>query len=233
MHSTKTFIPLVTPYLLGDKVASALILLGFDITHAVITLSSYKPSKAVAVVATVDGRMDPRASIAYSSFSQAAIAMGVDVSKIEIEVSDIHSAVAKLRNTLKELSANPPLFVDLGGGMRVLVIETLLAYLSLPNDVRKRIRLIIYFEGTNRSMELSSENLIEITMPKRVVLKPIEKEILEILESGTYSLNELHTKLQQRGYRFTKQYIHKILQNLIKQDLVERVSRGCYTKKRS
>ena len=212
---------------------SALILLGFDITHAVLTLSNYKPSRAVAVVAMVDGRIDPRASIAYSSFSQVAVAMGVDISRIEIEVSDIYGAVAKLRGVMKELSTDLPLIIDLGGGMRVLLIETLLAYFSLPNSIRKSIKLVVYFEGTNRSVELSAEDISEIMAPKRVVLKPVEKEILEILESGTYSLSELYTKLRQRGYTFTKQYLHKILQNLIEQDLVERVSRGYYTKKRS
>lgn len=213
--------------------ASALILLGFDITHAVLTLSNYKPSRVVAVVAMVDGRIDPRTSIAYSSFSQVAVAMGVDISKIEIEVSDIYGAVAKLRGVMKELSTDLPLIIDLGGGMRVLLIETLLAYFSLPNSIRKSIKLVVYFEGTNRSVELSAEDISEIMAPKRVVLKPVEKEILEILESGTYSLSELYTKLRQRGYTFTKQYLHKILQNLIEQDLVERVSRGYYTKKRS
>lgn len=212
---------------------SALILLGFDITHAVLTLSNYKPSRAVAVVAMVDGRIDPRASIAYSSFSQVAVAMGVDISRIEIEVSDIYGAVAKLRGVMKELSTDLPLIVDLGGGMRILVIEALLAYFSLPDNIRKRIKLVVYFEGTNRSVELSAEDIVEIMIPKRVALKPVEKEILEILESGTYSLSELYTKLRQRGYTFTKQYLHKILQNLIEQDLVERVSRGYYTKKRS
>jgi len=212
---------------------SALILLGFDITHAVLTLSNYKPSRAVAVVAMVDGRIDPRASIAYSSFSQVAVAMGVDISRIEIEVSDIYGAVAKLRGVMKELSTDLPLVIDLGGGMRILVIEALLAYFSLPDNTRKRIKLVVYFEGTNRSVELSAEDIVEIMIPKRIALKPVEKEILEILESGTYSLSELYTKLRQRGYTFTKQYLHKILQNLIEQDLVERVSRGYYTKKRS
>ena len=212
---------------------SALILLGFDITHAVLTLSNYKPSRAVAVVAMVDGRIDPRASIAYSSFSQVAVAMGVDISRIEIEVSDIYGAVAKLRGVMKELSTDLPLVIDLGGGMRILVIEALLAYFSLPDNIRKRIKLVVYFEGTNRSVELSAEDIVEIMIPKRIALKPVEKEILEILESGTYSLSELYTKLRQRGYTFTKQYLHKILQNLIEQDLVERVSRGYYTKKRS
>ena len=212
---------------------SALILLGFDITHAVLTLSNYKPSRVVAVVAMVDGRIDPRTSIAYSSFSQVAVAMGVDISKIEIEVSDIYEAVTKLRSVMKELSTDLPLIIDLGGGMRVLLIETLLAYFSLPNSIRKSIKLVVYFEGTNRSVELSAEDISEIMAPKRVVLKPVEKEILEILESGTYSLSELYTKLRQRGYTFTKQYLRKILQNLIEQDLVERVSRGYYTKKRS
>jgi len=212
---------------------SALILLGFDITHAVLTLSNYKPSRAVAVVAMVDGRIDPRASIAYSSFSQVAVAMGVNISRIEIEVSDIYGAVAKLRGVMKELSTDLPLVIDLGGGMRILVIEALLAYFSLPDNIRKRIKLVVYFEGTNRSVELSAEDIVEIMIPKRIALKPVEKEILEILESGTYSLSELYTKLRQRGYTFTKQYLHKILQNLIEQDLVERVSRGYYTKKRS
>ncbi|HIC98216.1 MAG TPA: hypothetical protein EYP08_00740 [Pyrodictiaceae archaeon] len=196
-------------------------------------MSNYKPSRVVAVVAMVDGRIDPRTSIAYSSFSQVAVAMGVDISRIEIEVSDIYEAVTKLRSVMKELSTDLPLIIDLGGGMRVLLIETLLAYFSLPNSIRKSIKLVVYFEGTNRSVELSAEDISEIMAPKRVVLKPVEKEILEILESGTYSLSELYTKLRQRGYTFTKQYLHKILQNLIEQDLVERVSRGYYTKKRS
>ena len=107
---------------------SALILLGFDITHAVLTLSNYKPSRVVAVVAMVDGRIDPRTSIAYSSFSQVVVAMGVDISRIEIEVSDIYGAVAKLKGVMKELSTDLPLIIDLEGGMRVLLIETLLAY---------------------------------------------------------------------------------------------------------
>jgi len=115
--------------------ATALIVLGFDITHAVLTLTNFKPSKVVVALALVDRRADPRALTAYSSLSQVANAMGVEIGRLEVDVTNIRNAVDTLRRAVVELATFPPVIVDVGGGMRILVLEVFLADLSLPMDV--------------------------------------------------------------------------------------------------
>jgi len=211
---------------------TAMIVLGFDITHAVLTLSNYKPSKVVVALALVDRRSDPRALTAYSSLSQIANAMGVEISRLEVDVTNIHNAVSTLRRAVEELATLPPVIVDIGGGMRILVLEVFLAYLSLPRDARKHIRFVSYLEGTNRSIELEFEELEVMFTGVKPSLSSIEIAVLSVMEPGhEYSLGEIYRRVQSRGFNVSKQYVYKVLKRLMAKGFVMNMGRGRYVRR--
>jgi len=212
--------------------ATALIVLGFDITHAVLTLTNFKPSKVVVALALVDRRADPRALTAYSSLSQVANAMGVEISKLEVDVINIYNAVSMLRRAVGELATFPPVIVDVGDGMRILVLEVFLAYLFLPRDVRKHIRFILYLEGTNRNIELGFEELEVMLTRVKPLLSSIEIDVISAMEPGyEYSLGEIYRRVQSRGFNVTKQYVYKVLKRLMAKGLVMNTGRGRYVRR--
>ncbi len=70
---------------------SALVLLGFDIGHAVITLFNFKPSVVTVVVPLVEGSSDSRAVAAYSHLEQIAISARIKCSRLEVEVTRVYT----------------------------------------------------------------------------------------------------------------------------------------------
>lgn len=210
----------------------AIIVLGFDITHAVLTLTSYKPSRVVVILALVNGRLDPRSSIAFSSLEQVATSMRIAIERLEVEVVDPLKAVEKLRNVMEDLAKKSPIIIDLGGGLRLLVIETFLAYLSLPSTLRSNSKVVVYIEGTNEARELTPEDLKRILTRKTYPLTYIEESILQFMEEAKeYTLRDIHIAVRNMGFNVSKQYIHKVLKKLVERGLISHVRRGRYIKR--
>lgn len=210
---------------------TAMMLLGFDVTHAVLTLTQYRPAKVIALLAAVNGSIDPRTSIAYSSLEQVAKAMRIDIAKVEVEVTRIAEAVQKVRNTIVELAKIPPVIIDVGGGMRILLLETILAYLSLHDSVRNYIKVVMYLEGTDKSFELTSNDIKNLISRPAVTLSAIERLILKTMVSGQeYKLSEIHVALQKQGINVTKQYVLKVVKKLVTKGIISQRARGYYIK---
>ena len=121
-------------------------------------------------------------------------------------------------------SGGVPLVVDLGGGMRLLVLEALLASLSLPQGYRDHVRLIVYLEGRNEYVELSHRELLKVLARKHQKeledLTYVDREILKVLrERGETALKELHEELSKAGIELSKQNLHRRLSKLVKKGL--------------
>ncbi|MEM2076390.1 MAG: hypothetical protein QXV03_01790 [Sulfolobales archaeon] len=216
---------------------SVVLVLGFDITHAVITLVSFRPRTVTAVTALVDGRIDQRSLVAYNSLEQVALALGARCERVDVEVLRFSDAVEALRSVLlRHAGSETSVVLDLGGGLRMLVVEALTALLSLPRSLRRYFKVLLYIEGQNRSVELSSDDIAQELMRGKEVLwsklSYLERAILENMEYSTpYTLGQIHQVVAQLGETVSKQNLVRILNKLVKRGYLERVRRGVYVKR--
>lgn len=212
---------------------TAIVILGFDVTHAIFTLTNFRPSKVIVLLALVNGRLDPRSSAAYSALEQIASASDIQIERLEVEVTEPFTAITRLKTLIESIMARSPLIIDLGGGLRILVVETLLAYLSTPSDKWENTRLILYIEGTNTYKELTPADIMQILRGRRRVLSHIEKVILNSMnELEEYSLDRIYREAVLKGLDVSRQYIHKVLRKLVKEGYIFKVARGRYIKLR-
>lgn len=216
---------------------SALILLGFDVGHAVSSLLNFKPSIITIAVATINGSLDPRTAVAYSHLEQLAAITRVKCSRLNVEVSNVEKAVETIGEELVRLAKEGvPVIVDIGGGMRLLVLETLLAIFSLPKWLQDLVKVIAYFEGTNRYVELNYKDIMKIIKTYRLYrgseeLTYVDKKVLEILDrKGKASLKEIHEELMRQGITTSKQNVNRILTKLEDKGYIKRIERGIYIK---
>lgn len=202
--------------------------LGFDISHTllVITKSGVKPSKIVALIGRIRGETDQRAETAFTMLKQFANIMGVDVERVDIDVVEVDKAIEKIIDVLDK---NTPAILDIGGGLRLLVIEAYTAYLMLSPSKINSITIYTAIEGRNELINIDIKNIRkklssakQLSDTHKAVLKIIEekgvttpKEILEILNKNTTN-------------KISKQHLSKILNKLIKLGLIEKIDRGKY-----
>jgi len=218
-------------------VVSAVVVLGFDITHAITTLVNFKPREVDVITAVIDNKIDQRSLVAFNSFEQIATVLGVRCRRVDVEVLDFSKAVEVIRNVIMgRLSSEPNVILDLGGGLRLLVVEVLTAFLSLPQSLRKYFKILLYIEGQNRFVELGNEDFIqELAKGKEAVwskLSYLEKVVLEKMEYNVpYSLNQIYEMLRQAGEDITKQNLVRILNKLIRKNYIERIKKGTYIKR--
>ena len=216
---------------------SALILLGFDVGHAVASLLNFRPSVLLAAVAVVDGSVDPRAAAAYSHLEQLAIMARAKCGRLDVDVLDVEKAVKTLRDALIGLAREGvPVIVDVGGGMRLLVLETLLAILSARKWLQDLLKVVAYVEGTTRYIELDYNRILRIVKTYRTQeeggeLTYVDRAVLEVLERrGTATLRQVHEELVKQGITTSKQNVSRILSKLEDKGYVRRVGRGLYAK---
>jgi len=206
---------------------SVITTLGFDISHTllVITKSGIKPTKIVALVGTIKGEVDPRAETAYTMLKQFANMIGAEVEKIHVDVTDIQEAVNKI---FKVLDENTPAILDIGGGLRLLVIETFMAYELLNPSKRNSITVYIALEGRNELINIDV-NSIKRRFDETRRLDNLQKKILKIIEEkGVATPKEILHELSNSGTKISKQQLAKILTKLLNMGLIEKIDRGKY-----
>lgn len=206
--------------------------LGFDVTHAVFTIVNYKPVEFVALLSLVNGELDPRSSVAFSNLEQIAKAIGAKVvEKVEVEILDPVRAVNKIRSVLESKTREYPLVLDLGGGLRLLVVETLIAYFSLPSELRRNSRLLLYIEATDKPVEITSADLRRMMFKKPAALSETEKVILSVMEEHhEYTLDQIYRAIKQKGVSCSRQNVHKVLKKLMKEGYIIKPARNKYVK---
>jgi CRISPR locus-related DNA-binding protein len=201
--------------------------LGFDISHTllVITKSGVKPSKIVVLFGIIRGESDQRAETAFTMLKQFATMMGVSIERVDIEVTQVSEAVEKILRILEE---NTPAILDLGGGLRLLVIEALIAYTMLSLSKASNIALYTALEGRNELINIDIASIKKKLATSRV-LSDLHKAVLKIVEEkGVVTPSEVLDKLRERGITITKQHLAKILTKLANLGLIEKIERGKY-----
>ncbi len=207
-------------------------LLGFDVTHVMLSLTKHvvKPVKLIVVIGKFGNYTDPRVYSAFNTLEQICSYMRIELVKIEVNMIDLSKAVKILRNILLE---NLPLTLDIGGGPRLLVFETLLAYFSLPVSKRRLIDIYVYLEGSNDIMIFKHDDVLKalhIPRSEEIKLTFNEKIILDLLrEHGSLRLKDIKEYLEGKNIYMSKQNIVRILNKLIRKRLVERIERGLYS----
>lgn len=209
----------------------AVVTLGFDVTHAVFTITRYKPLRVIVLLARVRGRIDPRTSVAYSSLEQLVGAMGAVIERVEVEVSNPVIAVEQIRRVLEKVARTSPLVLDLGGGLRLLVLEAFIAYYSLPSELKENSRVVIYLEATNESVEIASYELKKMMLKKPATVSSREELVLSAMEPlREYTLDQIYREVSARGFKTTKQNLVKVLKKLESNGLLVKTGRGKYMK---
>jgi CRISPR locus-related DNA-binding protein len=201
--------------------------LGFDISHTllVLTKTGLKPSKIIAIVGMIRNEIDQRAEAAFTMLKQFANMIGINIERIDIEVTEIENAIERILNILDE---NTPAILDISGGLRLLVLETYIAYQLLNPQKRNNISLYIALEGRNEVLNIDFEKIRKKLVTTRR-LNETYKEILKIIEEkGFATPKEILEELNKKGTPITKQKLSKILTKLVTLGLIEKEGRGRY-----
>ncbi|MEM1606218.1 MAG: BlaI/MecI/CopY family transcriptional regulator [Fervidicoccaceae archaeon] len=211
--------------------------LGFDIGHIVRIVSRMYERDMVRIayllVSSIRGNVDQRSSAAIADLSKILQVLKIRVEPIVIEILDPDDAVKKILDLVerasKELRENEELIISLAGGTRALVSYTAMAIVHIIPKLA-RVSLVWEVEGGGPEITARGEIVGELVthIYGREAVKP-EIVVLETLkELGKAKLSEIHRKLEEKGYRWTKQYTYKILKNLEEKGQVTRISRGRY-----
>lgn len=201
--------------------------LGFDISHTllVITRSSVRPSKIIALVGSIKGEIDQRAESAFTMLKQFASMINVGIERVDIEVTEVDKAIEKILSVLEN---NLPAILDIGGGLRLLVIETYTAYMLLSPSKIDNITLYIALEGRNQLINIDIKT-IKKKLTTSKMLSDMQKTILKIIEEKeVITPKEILDKLTKSGIKITKQQLSKTLTKLINIGLIEKIERGKY-----
>ncbi|MEM0000491.1 MAG: DUF6293 family protein [Desulfurococcaceae archaeon] len=212
----------------------AIVLLGFDVAHVMRTMHMYNPSEVAVIIASIKGGVDERARLAHGMVSQYAKLLNVKHLDYEIEIMDVDRAINSIKDIIKRFASGSEVIIDASGGPRLLVMETILACLSLLNELSEKVRFIMYVEGTTDHVEINYETLIKLlgSNTKMRKLKELEKEILLSMEPNfEYTLDEIHKILKEKGYNYRKQYAYKLLKNLERMGFIQKLRRGVYVKR--
>ncbi|MEM3974883.1 MAG: helix-turn-helix domain-containing protein, partial [Ignisphaera sp.] len=159
---------------------------------------------------------------------QFANMVGIDIEKIDIDVVDVALAVEKIKKVLEE---NAPAILDLGGGLRLLVLETFIAYTLMDPLKADTITIYVTLEGRNEFINIDIEKIRKKVLLSQS-LDETTKTVLEHLKQAeTVTFKELLDKLNKQGYNISKQKLSKILAKLVKMGYIEKSERGKYKRK--
>jgi len=118
--------------------------------------------------------------------------------------------------------------LDLGGGLRLLVIEALIAYTMLNFSRASNIALYTVLEGRNELVNIDIASIKKKLAASRV-LSGLHKAVLKIVEEkGVATPREVLDNIRERGVTITKQRLAKILTKLANLGLIEKIERGKY-----
>jgi len=106
---------------------------------------------------------------------------GVDIEVFEVtEVHKFTQAVPKIKELVKELLSKYDLvIVNLSGGMRVLIIEVLIAIMLLPKELKSRVIIELDTEDSKATVEIPRELSVIVNPPDLGVKGDIIKVIVD------------------------------------------------------
>jgi len=124
--------------------------LGFDIRPVIRAMmdSGFADLKGVYLIVP-KGEKDQRVETALSEVKKVAQLGGLnELKKVEVDYSDFFQAILSIRKLIDSISiSGEKIIVSLGGGMRVLVTEVLIACIIANEAQRKMLEVFIYPES--------------------------------------------------------------------------------------
>ncbi|MCL7390328.1 MAG: CRISPR-associated CARF protein Csa3 [Thaumarchaeota archaeon] len=151
--------------------------LGFDERHVIRSLLrlGFKNVDVIYLVVP-SGRITKQTEEAIKRITEVAKLANVsDVKVFEVDPLGFGSAVAKLRKLIIDLcSGGKDLVISLGGGMRVLIVETLVASLLVPKELSSHILVVVDLE--------SGEGYIEVNISSILTISELKLDELQVLK---------------------------------------------------
>ena len=140
--------------------------LGFDIRPVIRAMmdSGFANLKEVYLIVP-KGEKDQRVETALSEVKKVAQLGGLnELKKVEVDYSDFFQAILSIRKLIDDISiSGEKIIVSLGGGMRVLDTEILIACMIAADFQQKRLQVFIYPEpekGTRMSFTVQDVTTI-------------------------------------------------------------------------
>jgi len=193
--------------------------LGFDERHVVRSLLrlGFKNVDVIYLVVP-SGRVTKQTEEAIKRITEVAKLANVsNVEIFEVDPLEFGNAVAKLRKLLMDLcSGGKDLVISLGGGMRVLIIETLIASLLIPKELSSHISLVADLE--------SSEGYIEVNIHNLLIISELRTDELQVLKYLLTKTSAGPTEIS-RSLQIPKTTVWKILKKLHNKGLVTKHNR--------
>jgi len=167
--------------------------LGFDERHIVRSILRIGFGGVKRILLLVPrGGVEDKTMKAFEQIKSLASIAGVDdVSMVEVPIEMFNDAVAEIRKIAYEcVSKYNRVFVSLGGGMRALVIETLIAIFTLPPSEKRKIEIVVDLESGKDSIRFPA------WIPLELRLSDVESRVLEyVVSKGSANLADVATEL--------------------------------------
>lgn len=189
--------------------------LGFDTKFQLRTLINIGRNMIDHIILVLPKNSDERALRALSDIRRFAVdIMGIDTESLEVEVSDPVNAISSIYRRLRRYE--PYIIIaDLSGGMRALILETIIALLILHRHTRVNIKINIWTEDMKNQINLSPD---QADIP---ILDNLSIMILQQLSIIPLTLQELKNILKK-----PRTTIYQRLRTLAEQGLVEVNKKG-------
>lgn len=191
--------------------------LGFDERHVIKSLIDIGMSNVYKIVLLVPNwGLDERTEKAIKTIRDIAKYAGLSSEKSivikEINVLDLWSGIKDILKTLHDLYIEgvDEYIISLGGGLRILVVETLLASLIVNKDIADRISIRVSVENRSDSVSFKVN-----TVPICIEIDSVERKILETLFHGYKSLSQISDETN-----IPKSTVWKIIQRLKSKNIV-------------
>jgi len=200
---------------------SIVAVLGFDERHVVrsILRLGFRNVDSIQLIVPDKQEMDRRTAEAINRIRKLANAAAVSrVETHKVDYEDFDKAVLQIADILASVTlGGSNTVLSLGGGMRVLVIEAYTAVLSMPEELRKYVKIVIDFE--------TGEGYVEVKphIPSYRLLSKDEILILKEAEKGEATPTKISKKLG-----IPKSSAWKKLAQMVKEGLLTKEARGSY-----
>ena len=200
---------------------SIVAVLGFDERHVVrsILRLGFRNASSIHLILPDREEIDKRSAEAIERIRGLADAAGVGGVKVHrVNFESFDEAVLQIADILASvILGGSEAILSLGGGMRALVIEAYAASLSLPEELRKYLKIVIDFETGEGYAE------IEPRIPSYRTLSEEEVLILREAERGEATPTKISEKLH-----IPKSSAWKKLAQMVEEGLLVKEVKGSY-----
>lgn len=193
--------------------------LGFEEVFPIRFIMRNSPSQGDIILIVMPYVRDERSARAYFELSKfvSNYLQGIILDKVEVPVANVHSSIAIIASRLSSLDVDYAV-VNLSGGMRLLIIETLIASRMVLNN--HTLKFEVELEDKKEVVTFTSF-LLDIKMPNEQ-----QREILKIIkELGAESSI---TKVAER-LKLPRSSVYKELRRMEEKGLVARDKANRFT----